>query len=85
MGLLNHLLMLCSPSLYCSRDGLAGIHGLSAGNASVGRCLWYLFMGLTSSLCSNVRSYWCGVEARCGVDVGVAPQISSFVARSVFH
>ena len=78
LSLLNHLLMLCSLSRYCSRGGLLG-------TASVGHCLWYLFMGMTSSLCSNVCSYGCGVEARCGVDVGVALQTSGWVARSVFH
>jgi hypothetical protein len=40
-------------------------------------------MELKSSLYYNVRSYGCGVKARCGVDVGVALQISGSVARSI--
>jgi hypothetical protein len=38
LGLLNHLLSLCSLSRYCSWGSLPG-------TASVG--LWYLFMGMT--------------------------------------
>ena len=74
---LNHLLTLCSLSRYCSQGGLPG-------TASVGPCLCHLFMGMTSSLCSIVLSYEFGVEAPCGVDVGVALQISGWGAGQFF-
>jgi hypothetical protein len=78
LDLLNHFLMFSSLSYCCSWRGLISSVG-------VGRCLCYLFMSLTSSLSSNVRSSMCGVEAHCGVNAGLALQISGWAAWLVFH
>jgi len=78
LDLRNHFLMFSSLSYCCSWRGLIGSVG-------VGRCFCYLFMSLTSSLSSNVRSSMCGVEAPCGVNAGLALQISGWAAWLVFH